>query len=178
MELLIGCGSNREKKLAIESRRAWSGLVTLDHPDFGARHKPDVLHDLESLPLPFDDNSADEIHAYDVLEHTGRQGDWRFFFAQWSDFWRVLKPGGIFFGIVPLPSSVWAWGDPSHTRVLPQECLTFLCQPAYEQVGRLPMSDFRSVYRADFDLGHAQQVAETQALHFALGAVKPSRVKI
>lgn len=173
-ELLIGCGSRREKLLGRSP--AWTNLVTLD---IEARHKPDVVHDLESLPLPFPDDSMDEIHAYDVLEHTGRQGDWRFFFAQWSDFWRILKPGGLFLGIVPLPMSRWAWGDPSHTRVLSPEALTFLDQAEYDkQIGTTPMSDFRSVYRADFEPVLMQPHAATQALHFGLRAVKPTRCSV
>ena len=88
-EILLGAGSNHAKKLGFSPE--WNGLVTVDiNPD----HKPDVLHDLSVLPLPFADDCADEIHAYDVMEHVGAQGDWRFFFDQWSDIWRVLKPGG------------------------------------------------------------------------------------
>lgn len=174
MQLLIGCGSNRLKKLSRRGRPKWDGLVTLDHE---ARHRPDVVHDLMSLPLPFDDSSADEIHAYDVLEHCGAQGDWRWFFAQWSDFWRILKPGGSFFGIVPAWNSPWAWGDPSHTRVIQAESLVFLSQAEYTaQVGKTPMSDFRSVYRGDFDIVHASPSG--QALHFVLEAVKPSRISV
>ena len=74
MELLIGCGSNRAKKLSVQGRSEWVGLVTLDHEP---RHKPDVVYDLAHLPLPFDDNSADEIHAYECLEHVGAQGDYK-----------------------------------------------------------------------------------------------------
>lgn len=169
-ELLLGCGSSREKKLSLEGRAEWSSLTTLDHnPD----HKPDVVHDMEVLPLPFEDERFEEIHAYEVLEHIGRQGDWRFFFAQFSDLWRLLKPGGVVLGTVPLPTSVWAWGDPSHTRVIPKESFTFLNQPAYEQVGRTAMSDFRFVYRADFDIIHLAENGEI--LEFGLRAVKPSR---
>jgi len=169
MELLLGCGSNRTKKLAYQGRSGWTGLVTLDHE---ASHKPDVVHDLNILPLPFKDSSADEIHAYEVLEHCGRQGDYKFFFAQWSDFWRVLKPGGVFLGSVPLPGSPWAWGDPSHTRVIPKESFVFLSQKAYaQQVGVSPMSDFRSIYKADFDLIHLEE--RDHVLMFGLKAVKP-----
>lgn len=150
-ELLIGCGSNRAKKLNVGGRAEWSSLTTLD---CNSDHNPDVVHDLNVIPLPFDDESFDEIHGYEVLEHCGTQGDWKFFFAQWSDFWRILKPGGYFLGTVPLPTSVWAWGDPSHTRVLPKECLTFLSQRAYEQVGTTAMSDFRFCYSADFEIVH------------------------
>ena len=170
MELLIGCGSNRAKKLSVQGRSEWVGLVTLDHEP---RHKPDVVYDLAHLPLPFDDNSADEIHAYECLEHVGTQGDYKFFFDQFSDFWRILRPGGFLIGTVPLPTSVWAWGDPSHTRVIPKESFVFLNQPAYAQVGRTAMSDFRSLYHADFDIIHTKENGEV--LEFALQAVKPSR---
>jgi SAM-dependent methyltransferase len=170
-ELLLGCGSSRAKKLCYRGRAEWSGLVTLDH---NGDHAPDVAHDLESLPLPFADDTFDEIHAYCVLEHLGRQGDWRFFFAQWSDFWRMLKPGGLFMGICPAGSSPWAWGDPSHTRVISPESLIFLHQPAYAQVGETPMSDFRFVYEADFDIIHQQTAGHH--FEFVLQAVKPSRI--
>jgi predicted SAM-dependent methyltransferase len=171
MELLIGCGSNRAKKLSVQGRPEWAGLVTLDYEP---RHKPDVVHDLHA-PLPFSENEADEIHAYEVLEHVGHQGDYRIFFAQFSDYWRVLKDGGYFLGTVPLPTSVWAWGDPSHTRVIPKESFIFLNQPSYDQVGKTAMSDFRSIYKADFDIVHLQENGEI--LEFALKAVKPSRIK-
>jgi len=156
-ELLIGCGNRRDKILSIKGREAWSDLVTLDHmPDC----KPDVVHDLEVLPYPFEDNQFTEIHAPCVLEHVGRQGDWRFWFAQWTEFARILNPGGLFFGAVPLPDSVWAWGDPSHTRVITKDQFVFLSQAAYEMVGRSTMSDFRSVYKADFTLIHHENTAD------------------
>jgi SAM-dependent methyltransferase len=170
MELLIGCGSNRVKKLSRQGRSEWSGLVTLDYE---SRHNPDVVHDLHDA-LPFDDDTADEIHAYEVLEHIGKQGDYKFFFWQFSDFWRVLKHGGVLFGTVPLPTSPWAWGDPSHTRVIPKESFVFLNQPAYDkQVGVTPMSDFRTIYKADFDIVHQKE--NGHVLEFALQAIKPSR---
>lgn len=173
MELLLGCGSSRAKKLSLPGRAEWSALVTLD---YNADHKPDVVHDLNE-PLPFDESSADEIHAYEVLEHLGSQGDWRFFFTQWADFWRVLKPGGTFLGTVPLPSSPWAWGDPSHTRVIPRESFTFLVQPQYDaQVGVTAMSDFRFIYKADFDIIHL--IDNGDVLEFGLRAIKPSRCSL
>lgn len=174
MELLIGCGNQREKRLYGPEGKDWSTLVTIDN-DPNAR--ADVEHDLMKLPLPFPDNHFDEIHAYHVLEHTGAQGDYRWFFAQWEDFWRILKPGGVFFGIVPHWQSFWAWSDPGHTRVLSKGTLVFLHQPQYtEYVSKNAMADYRHVYRADFDLANLQETEEEYA--FYLKAVKPSRISV
>lgn len=171
-ELLIGCGSARRKLLCDGGRSEWTSLVTLD---INEDHEPDVVHDLNELPLPFEDGQFDEIHAYEVLEHTGAQGDYRFFFGQWSEFWRLLKPGGMFFGSVPHWDSPWALGDPSHTRILRPEAFTFLSQPEYDrQVGVTAMSDFRWLYKADFDIEY-MQAQGNMTLTFALRAIKPSR---
>jgi len=172
-ELLIGCGQDRQKKLGLKNKESWENLITLDsNPD----HNPDILLDLESIVLPFENDFLDEIHAYDVLEHTGRQGDWRFFFNQWSEFWRVLKPGGIFAAVVPSITGQWAWGDPGHTRVISLGSLSFLSQPHYaEQVGKTPMSDYRHIYKADFDLVFDGNPNPEQ-FWFVLQAVKPSRI--
>lgn len=148
-ELLLGAGSSREKRVYVQGRESWSDLTTLD---FNSDHKPDVEWDLERLPLPFPNNEFDEIHAYEVLEHTGQQGDWKFFFSQFSDFWRILKPGGLLFGTCPSWKSAWAWGDPSHKRVISNGTLVFLSQKEYDkQVGKTPMTDYRFFYKADLE---------------------------
>ena len=170
-ELLLGCGRDRRKKIFMSDHPEWEGLVTLDNnPDVN----PDIVWDLNNFPLHIDANYLDEIHAYEVLEHVGTQGNYKFFFNQFSDFYRILKPGGHFFGTVPLPTSVWAWGDPSHTRVIPKENLLFLHQPQYKHVEDSPMSDFRYLYKADFDIIHLKE--EGECLQFVLQAVKPSRI--
>lgn len=176
-ELLIGCGSQRDRRIAVGGRREWSKLVTLD---WNADHRPDVVHDLEELPYPFDDDSFDELHAYEVLEHIGQQGDHVSFFAQFSEFWRILKPGGFLAATCPSYRSMWAWGDPSHRRVLTSGSLVFLSQGQYlQQVGKTAMSDFRFCYRADFDVAedHRGRLVQEDEdnLVFVLRAVKPSR---
>ncbi|MFZ2267922.1 MAG: tetratricopeptide repeat protein [Azonexus sp.] len=170
-ELLIGAGSSRVKKLAVNDRREWHNLTTLDiNPD----HLPDLVWDLTQLPLPFADNQFDEIHAYEVLEHTGQQGDYKFFFAQFSELWRILKPGGMLIATCPSRNSPWAWGDPSHTRVIQPENFIFLDQAQYvAQVGITAMSDFRYIYQADFSTAYSNDDGTT--FSFALKAVKPSR---
>lgn len=173
IDLLIGCGSKRDRRINLR-RSEWRNLVTLDNV---ASHKPDVLHDLNELPLPFADNSVSEAHGYEILEHVGQQGDARTFFLQFSEFWRILEPGGLLCASVPWWESIWALGDPSHTRVIPPATLTFLDQREYtKQVGVTAMSDFRHLYRADFNVVLAQHNGES--LYFALEAVKPSRVSV
>ncbi|MBK6854571.1 MAG: tetratricopeptide repeat protein [Burkholderiales bacterium] len=171
-ELLIGCGGNHAKKLALGGRSEWHHLTTLD---INPHHHPDLVWDLTQLPLPFEPNSFDEIHAYEVLEHTGAQGDYKFFFAQFAEFWRILKPGGVLIGTCPSRLSPWAWGDPSHTRVIQPEHFIFLDQRQYiAQVGKTAMSDFRWIFKDDFSVVHAKD--DGQLLQFALRAVKPSRI--
>jgi SAM-dependent methyltransferase len=155
-----------------DGQPGWTDLTTLD---YNADHKPDIVWDLMRPELPFDADTFDEIHAYQVLEHLGQQGDWKRFFAQFSDYWRVLKPGGHLLATCPSRHSAWAWGDPSHSRIIQPESLVFLNQPAYtEQVGKTPMSDFRFVYKADFDIAHA--VDDLDTFHFIIKAHKPSRI--
>jgi len=172
MELLLGAGSNHEKKIALPDFPDWKELVTLD---FNKDHKPDVVHDLNRLPYPFKDDTFDEVHAYEVMEHLSQQGSFRFFFKQWSEIWRIMKPNGFFCGTSPMWNSPWAWGDPGHTRVISAQCLTFLSQPQYAmQVGKTPMTDYRFVYKADFEPLHLEEKGET--FIYVMQAIKPARI--
>lgn len=147
-ELLIGCGSNLKKQVHQSGDGDFRNLTTLD---IDGSHKPDVLHDLNVLPWPFEDNSFDEIHAYEVLEHLGQQGDYKSFFAHFSEIWRILKPSGTIYGSCPMWDSPWAWGDPGHRRVITKNSLIFLSQAEYAQVGKTAITDYRSIYKADFE---------------------------
>ena len=87
-QLLIGCGHSREKRMIYEGHTpGWDELVALD---INPECDPDIEWDLNEIPYPFDDNEFDEIHAYEVLEHLGAQGDFRFFFAQFEEMWRII----------------------------------------------------------------------------------------
>ncbi len=167
-ELLIGCGNSREKRIKFkEVPDQWTELTTLD---WDVECKPDVLHDLNHLPYPFADNTFDECHAYQVLEHCGRQGDARFFFSQFYEFWRILKPGGYFCASVPMYDSPWAFGDPSHTRVIPRHSLIFLNQAEYAQVGKSSITDFRRLWKGNFETLAVQE--GDHEMGFVLRAIK------
>lgn len=168
MELLIGCGRKWDKRIRTRGTNEWAELITLDHnPDV----KPNVLHDLTIMPYPFPNNTFDEIHAYEVLEHIGQQGDYKTFFAQFSEFHRILKPRGLFCATVPMWNNLCAWGDPSHTRVINNGTLVFLSQKQYEiQQGNTPMTDFRYIWKRDFDIFMAKE--QESNFIFILQAVK------
>lgn len=125
----------------------------------------------------------DEIHAYEVLEHLGQQGDAHSFLAHFGEIWRLLKPNGYLCATVPSWHSRWLWADPSHRRAILPESLVFLDQEQYalqcDGPNPTPMSDFRTScgYTADFRLidSHDDRRA---TFTFILQAVKPSRRRV
>lgn len=172
-ELLLGCGHQRKKVLIPPNRpEDWTELVTLDaNPDC----RPDIIANLDTWlePWPIPTSAFDEIHAYEVLEHLGRQGDAEAFFFHFGEIWRALRPDGYLCASVPSRFGPWLWGDPGHRRVILPESLAFLDRKTYEQVGRTTLSDYRSMWVGDFQIIHTRDDRVTHS--FILQAVKPIR---
>lgn len=149
-ELLAGCGRRRDKIISTPNHKDWENLTTLD---WSRACEPDIAYDLRYPYWPFDANYFDELHFYDVIEHcTGAQGDTESFFRFFNECYRVLKPNGFLCATVPLEGTANTWGDPGHGRIINEMSLAFLSQRAYaEQVGVTPMSDYRHIYKADFE---------------------------
>ncbi len=82
VKLHLGCGTN---KLA--------GWINIDSVE---SCKPDLIHDL-TQPLPYGDQSADDILAEDLLEHFDKYMR----FVVFGDWARVLKAGGMMTVQVP-----------------------------------------------------------------------------
>lgn len=161
--LLLGCGNSRAKKIRVNGNPRWDALTTVD---MDPASQPDITHDLESYPWPID-GEYDEIHAYEVLEHLGQQGDYKQFFAFFSEIYRLLKPGGYFACSVPNPDSAWAWADPGHRRLITIEQMVFLSQEEYrKQVGVTTMTDYRWLWKGDLRL--TWQRKDTSNLWFTL----------
>lgn len=167
-ELLLGCGHSRKKRLKPEfAKEDWQNLITLD---INPMTHADVIHDLAVTPWPFEDNQFDEIHAYEVLEHFGQQGDWEAFFAHFYEIWRLLKPGGHLMASTPCWDKVWAWGDPGHTRIISEGTLAFLDQQNYLTDGTTPMTDYRDFWKGDFECIGLQE--QNDSMYFVLKARK------
>ena len=162
--LLLGAGTSRKKRVVHELSpdTEFVDLVTLDLQD------ADVIHDLNEFPYPFRDSAFDEIHVYEVLEHCGTQGDFRFFFDQFNELHRILKPGGVLCGSVPNYKSIWAFGDPGHTRVLPPSVFNYLQEDFYSQLGETACADYRPWIKGWWDgIG----IDEGEIVYFIMRAV-------
>jgi SAM-dependent methyltransferase len=90
----LGCGTNKRP-----------GAVGVDNNPDAA---PDVLHDLERFPYPFDDSSFDEILLDNVLEHLGDV------VRTMEELHRIGQPGALIEIYVPYFRSRWAAVDPTH----------------------------------------------------------------
>ena len=92
-KLNLGCG-----------RDIRPGFVNLDSADLPG---VDVVHDLNELPLPFEDESFVEVVCQDVLEHLD-------YAPLLGEIHRVLKPGGRVWIRSPHFTSRAVYLDPTH----------------------------------------------------------------
>ncbi len=95
--LNLGCGFKPKR-----------GFVNVDKYD---NCKPDVVHDLNVFPYPWDENSIDGIEMIHTLEHLD---DWWGAFCECA---RILKPGGRLQINVPDDSSTAALAYRDHNHI-------------------------------------------------------------
>jgi SAM-dependent methyltransferase len=106
LRLNLGCGSDLR-----------AGYVNVDDGSMWPSKLPPnvVCHDLNRFPWPFEDDSADEILMWHVLEHLPDTAQ------VLREVKRILKPGGVFWGQVPY--------GPSHDgRTHWQHCRYFIAR--------------------------------------------------
>ena len=87
MNLNLGCGN-----------KILEGYTNVDKYDY---YNCDVVHDLETFPYPFEDNSVDNILLCHVLEHIGQ--DPEIFNNILTELYRICKPEASIDIIVPHP---------------------------------------------------------------------------
>lgn len=91
-----------------------SGYVNVDIVDLPGI---DVVHNLMHYPWPFEDDSAIEIRAIDVLEHLPSYiGEEHGVIKFIEECWRILKPGAEVFIQTPGWRADFLWVDPTHVR--------------------------------------------------------------
>lgn len=86
----------------------------------------DVVHNLIKFPYPFEDDSADEIKAVDVLEHLPPYiGDEHGVIKFINECHRILAPGGVLYMQTPGWRAEFLWIDPTHVRGFDIESMDF-----------------------------------------------------
>jgi|SRR6218665_529806 len=95
-KLNLGCGHDIR-----------TGFVNLDS---AALPGIDVVHNIENLPLPFEEETFDFVLCQDVLEHTE-------YIPVLKDIYRILKKGGVVEIRVPHFTSVNNFRDPTHKKM-------------------------------------------------------------
>jgi ubiquinone/menaquinone biosynthesis C-methylase UbiE len=125
MRLNLGCGK--------DIRKNW---INLDHIKLPG---VDVVHNINDIPLPFENDLFDEILCASILEHVD-------YIPLLRDLHRILKPGGKIAIIVPHFTSKYAFADPTHVRCFSTETLLFFTE-------NYPMS-----YYFDFHFSKAEKI--------------------
>ena len=153
------------KRIALDSNLEWTGeLTTIDiNPECGA----DIIWDLSEIhihQLPFENETFDEIGAYDCLEHWGCQGDWEFWFTEMSEYWRILKMGGIMSIIVPTNQA--ALSDPGHCRFFHPNYFGFLNREFYaeNEAKKTSFTDYRWFWKRNFKIIFMEDTGESLAV--------------
>jgi predicted SAM-dependent methyltransferase len=107
-KLDLGCGNN--KKL---------GFLGVDRSQDVS---PDILHDLDVYPWPFEDESAFEIFSSHFIEHVKDINSFM------DECWRILVPRGMMVIIAPYYSSIRSFQDYTHVRPISEATFNYFNQ--------------------------------------------------
>lgn len=115
MKLNLGCG-----------QRLLAGFVNVDKEG-----TPDIKHDLEQFPWPFEGGVATEVVLNHVLEHLGAVPE--VFIGVMKELYRVCGSGALVRIAVPHPRHDHFLGDPTHVRPITPEVLSLFSKQNCER---------------------------------------------
>ena len=104
-----------------------SGLdIKQDWVNLNIVHVPgvDVVHDIEVLPLPFPDNTFEEVLCQDILEHVE-------YVPVLKDIYRITAPGGKVRIRVPHYTSRNNFTDPTHKKRFSVSTFDYFAKDTY-----------------------------------------------
>ncbi|MEM8678199.1 MAG: hypothetical protein AAGF97_02485, partial [Planctomycetota bacterium] len=110
IKLNLGCGENK-----------LTGYVNVD-----MHGEPDVRHDLEQFPWPWDNDSVEEVQMVHVLEHLGQLTD--VYIGVIKELYRVCQPDAKVRIVVPHHRHDNFHADPTHVRPITNLGLLLFCQ--------------------------------------------------
>ena len=123
-----------------------SGKIRMEgftNVDYAPAVNPDVVYDLDVTPWPWEDDSVDEVHCSHYIEHT------KDLMKFMNELYRIMKPGASAKLVAPYYTSIRAWQDPTHTRVISEN--TFLY---YNKEWRIANQLDHYPIKTDFDFGY------------------------
>ena len=101
-------------------------LTGYTHVDLEPGPNIDVVHDLDTLPWPWESDGAGLIVAEDVVEHL------KLSLVEFcNEAWRVLKPGGELYVRTPHHDGVDSWIDPTHRWHLHEQSFQYFDPDAH-----------------------------------------------
>lgn len=104
----LGCGNKK-----------YPGAVGID---MNPLSDADIIHDLNSVPYPFEDSMFDEIIADNIIEHLNNV------IQVMEELARISKVGATIKVIVPYFRSKWAYIDPTHRHYFTVDSFAYFDQ--------------------------------------------------
>lgn len=120
------------------------GCITMDKR---SEVEPDVVHDLEDLPYPFQGEAFDRITLSHVMEHL----DPRLTVQIMNELWRITKIGGFLLLAMPYAGSFGYWQDPTHCNGWNEATATYYSpyKPLYQIYRPCPWDIEQNMWRSD-----------------------------
>ena len=100
----------QDKKKKIHLGAGYEVISGYENHDIVPLSGIDVVHNLNIFPWPWDNDSACEVIAIDLIEHLDE------FIPTIEEIHRILEKGGILKVKVPYWNSVYCHADPTHKR--------------------------------------------------------------
>ncbi len=118
--------NNNRKKLHLGcGRMILNGWINLDKMNLPGVDVAADLDDCKNTPLPFEDDSIDEMLCSHTIEHL--QNTLPFM----EELYRIAKPDATAIFLVPYGSSDAAFEDPTHVRPYFLHSFEYFSQPCY-----------------------------------------------
>lgn len=144
IKLNLGCGTNHR-----------DGYTNVDK-----QGSPDLQHDLENFPWPWEDSSVAEVLLTHVLEHLGEKTE--IYLNIIKELYRVCENKANIHITVPHPRHDDFLNDPTHVRVITPEGLQLFSKKANtgwakQGAANTPLGHYLNV---DFDIENVEQILD------------------
>ncbi|MBM4146315.1 MAG: hypothetical protein FJ240_08595 [Nitrospira sp.] len=144
LKINLGCGVNQIP-----------GYINVDK--YGS---PDIRHDLETFPWPWETNSVCEVLLNHVLEHLGETNS--VFFGIIKELYRICSSGAEIHVAVPHPRHDEFLSDPTHIRVVTPDSLALFSKSKNREwiEGRYANSPLGLYLDVDFEVASVNYVLD------------------